>query len=61
MIALDSFMDKLSSVKPYLIPKKDKPLSAGEYLQTPGELQTFQQYTQCINCLLCYAACRRLA
>ena len=57
VIVMDSFMDKLSSVKPYLIPKQDKPLSAGEYLQSPGELNTFHQYTQCINCLLCYAAC----
>ena len=26
VIVMDSFMDKLSSVKPWLIPKKDKPL-----------------------------------
>jgi fumarate reductase iron-sulfur subunit len=57
VIVMDSFMDKLGSVKPYLIPKQDKPLSSGEYLQTPGEMQVFHQYTQCINCLLCYAAC----
>jgi fumarate reductase iron-sulfur subunit len=57
VIVMDSFMDKLGSVKPWLIPKQDKPLSSGEYLQSPGELGAFHQYTQCINCLLCYAAC----
>src|ERR1017187_5592537 len=44
VIVMDSFMDKLSSVKPWLIPKQDKPLSAGEYLQKPAELNTFHSY-----------------
>jgi fumarate reductase iron-sulfur subunit len=26
-------------------------------LQTPALLNVYKQYTQCINCLLCYAAC----
>ena len=29
----------------------------GEYLQTPEELKEFKQFSMCINCLLCYAAC----
>ena len=29
----------------------------GEYLQTPRQLHEYYQYSQCINCLLCYAAC----
>jgi fumarate reductase iron-sulfur subunit len=57
VIVMDSFMDKLSAVKPWLIPKQEKPLSDGEYLQSPAELNVFHQYTQCINCVLCYAAC----
>ena len=57
VIVMDSFMEKLSSVKPYLIVEQDKPLSEGEYLQTPALLNVVKQYTQCINCLLCYAAC----
>lgn len=51
------FMAKLARVKPYLIPKEPKPLEAGEYRQTPAELKRYQQYSQCINCMLCYAAC----
>jgi len=57
VIVMDSFMEKLSSVKPYLIVEQEKSLSEGEYLQTPALLNVVKQYTQCINCLLCYAAC----
>jgi fumarate reductase iron-sulfur subunit len=51
------FLNKLESVKPYLIPKEDKPLSAGPYRQTPAQMDRYYAYSQCINCLLCYAAC----
>ncbi|HET9403102.1 MAG TPA: 4Fe-4S dicluster domain-containing protein, partial [Burkholderiales bacterium] len=27
------------------------------HLQTPAQFQKYYQYSQCINCLLCYAAC----
>ena len=29
----------------------------GEYLQTPEELDAYKQFSMCINCMLCYAAC----
>jgi fumarate reductase iron-sulfur subunit len=61
VIVMDSFMEKLSSVKPYLIPKEQKLLTDGEYLQTPLQLMAFKQYTLCINCMLCYAACPQTA
>jgi fumarate reductase iron-sulfur subunit len=54
---VEDFMAKLARVKPYLIPKEPKPVEAGEYRQTPAELQRYRQYSQCINCMLCYAAC----
>lgn len=54
---VEDFITKLASVKPYLIPKSDQPVSAGEFKQTPAELKKFKQYTLCINCMLCYAAC----
>src|SRR6266567_4342112 len=38
VIVMDSFMEKLSSVKPYMIAEQEKPLSDGEYLQTPALL-----------------------
>jgi fumarate reductase iron-sulfur subunit len=61
VIVMDSFMEKLSSVKPYLMPKEEKPVREGEYLQTPLQLMAFKQYTLCINCMLCYAACPQTA
>jgi len=40
-----------------LIPAEAKPIEAGEYRQTPAQLKRYKQYTLCINCMLCYAAC----
>ncbi len=54
---VDGFLDKLQSAKPWLVRHEEKPLSEGEYLQTPDELAAYKQYSMCINCLLCYAAC----
>ncbi len=51
------FIDKLQSVKPWIIREEDKPLSEGEYLQTPEQLAEYEQYSMCINCMLCYSAC----
>ena len=51
------FVDKLQSVKPWIVRREEKPLSQGEYLQTPEELAEYKKHSMCINCLLCYAAC----
>ena len=51
------FLDKLESVQPWLVPREDRPLSAGPHLQTPQQMDAYYAYSQCINCLLCYAAC----
>ena len=61
VVELDSFMKKLRDVKPWIIRKAEKDLSEGEYLQTPAELERFKQFSMCINCALCYAACPVLA
>ncbi len=57
MINIDGFLDKLQSIKPWLIRDEEQSLEDGEYLQTPGELAKYKQYTMCINCMLCYSAC----
>jgi len=57
IIEMSDFLGKLSKVKPWIVRKEEKPVSQGEYLQTPEELDAFKQYSMCINCLLCYAAC----
>jgi fumarate reductase iron-sulfur subunit len=53
----DEFMEKLERVKPYLIPAEPRSLERGPYTQTPAQLNRYQQYAMCINCMLCYAAC----
>jgi fumarate reductase iron-sulfur subunit len=57
VVSVDEFVGKLESIKPYLIPKAPRALDEGEYLQTPAELERFEQFASCINCMLCYAAC----
>src|SRR5437867_11628764 len=48
VINLDDFMHKLKEVKSWLIPKEDKPVSEGEYLQTPAQLAHYKQFRMCI-------------
>ncbi|HYW91395.1 MAG TPA: succinate dehydrogenase/fumarate reductase iron-sulfur subunit [Gammaproteobacteria bacterium] len=52
----ERFMTSLSEVSPWVIPAGTPPEDA-EYRQSPQELARFRQYSMCINCLLCYAAC----
>jgi fumarate reductase iron-sulfur subunit len=57
VVEIGDFMNKIAAVKPWIIRKEDKPLTDGEYLQTPSQLEQYHQYSMCINCALCYAAC----
>jgi fumarate reductase iron-sulfur subunit len=57
VIVLDDFMEKLVAIKPWIIREVEQPLEQGEYRQTPGQLADFKQFSMCINCMLCYAAC----
>jgi fumarate reductase iron-sulfur subunit len=57
IVEIGDFMRKLSTVKAWIIRPEEKPLSEGEYRQTPEEMDEYKQYSMCINCMLCYAAC----
>lgn len=57
VVDIADFLAKLKRVKPWLVRLAEKPLAEGEHLQTPAELALYKQYSMCINCLLCYAAC----
>ena len=57
VVDIGDFMRKLVRVKPWIVRKVEKPVSEGEYLQTPQELEEYKQFSMCINCMLCYAAC----
>jgi succinate dehydrogenase iron-sulfur subunit len=57
IVDLGDFMQKLVRVKPWIVRSVERPLAAGEYLQSPEELDEYKQFSMCINCMLCYAAC----
>jgi fumarate reductase iron-sulfur subunit len=57
VVELAGFLEKLRSVKPWIIRKVEMDPQYGEYLQSPEALDAFKQYSMCINCTLCYAAC----
>ncbi|MBL8352839.1 MAG: succinate dehydrogenase/fumarate reductase iron-sulfur subunit [Burkholderiaceae bacterium] len=61
VIDQSEFLNKLESVKPWLMPATERTLSAGAYNQTPAQMAKYHAYSQCINCLLCYAACPQVA
>jgi fumarate reductase iron-sulfur subunit len=57
VVNVEGFIEKLESIKPYIIPAEPRTLEQGEYLQTPEQLEKIEQFSSCINCMLCYAAC----
>ena len=57
VVSAQDFIDKMERIKPWIIPKEPRTLEQGEYLQTPAQLEAYEQFSDCINCMLCYAAC----
>jgi fumarate reductase iron-sulfur subunit len=56
VVDLEDFLTKLQKVKPWIVRKDDfKP--EREFIQSPAQLNKFKQFSLCINCTLCYAAC----
>lgn len=58
---MDGFLGHLEALKPYIINQDSKADSAVQtfepHIQTPQQLDKYQQFAGCINCGLCYAAC----
>ena len=57
VIDMSDFIEKLQQVKPWIIREEEKSLQEGEYLQSPEQLNLYRQFSMCINCMICYAAC----
>jgi fumarate reductase iron-sulfur subunit len=57
VIDISDFMQKLQAIQPWIIREQEQPLEQGEYRQSPVQVDLFQQFSMCINCMLCYAAC----
>jgi fumarate reductase iron-sulfur subunit len=60
VVVLDDVMDKLQKAKPYII-RKDPAPEGKEHIQPRSALYKFKQYTMCVNCMCCYAACPQYA
>jgi len=56
VVDISDFLVKLADAKPWIIRKVEKPLEE-EYFQTPEQVDAYKQFSMCINCMLCYAAC----
>ena len=57
VVVLDDVMGKLQNAQTWIVRKDPPPPENEEYSQSPAELKKFKQYTMCINCMVCYAAC----
>jgi fumarate reductase iron-sulfur subunit len=57
IVGIEDYVKRLEGLKPYLIPKEARGLEQGEHLQTPQQMDRYSQFSACINCMLCYAAC----
>jgi succinate dehydrogenase / fumarate reductase iron-sulfur subunit len=57
------FFDKHRSIRPYIMrrDRSEQETSETEYSQSPRELEDFLQFSYCIKCGLCNAACPTVA
>ena len=57
VVTVGDSVKKIESIYPYIIPKTPKTTGQGTYLQTPAQMAEYASFADCINCMLCYAAC----
>jgi fumarate reductase iron-sulfur subunit len=57
IVDIEGFLEKFKSTKPWIIRAKEMAAEEGTYKQSVDELNEFKQFSMCINCMLCYAAC----
>jgi succinate dehydrogenase / fumarate reductase, iron-sulfur subunit len=60
---LEPLIEKHAAIKPFVIhpSSQEMEVPTGEFLQTPEEREAFSQFTYCIKCGLCLAACPTVA
>jgi fumarate reductase iron-sulfur subunit len=57
VVEMEGFMERLQKVKPFILRAKQRAVEEGTFRQSPADLDQFKQFSMCINCMLCYAAC----
>jgi len=60
---LEPLIEKHAAIKPFIIHPNQQEIDepTGEFLQTPEEREAISQFTYCIKCGLCLAACPTVA
>jgi len=63
VVDLTPLFEKHTAIKPYLIRSDVAEMESptAEFLQTPGEMESYLQFSYCIKCGLCLAACPTVA
>lgn len=61
VVDMAPFVAKLEAIKPYIFPEKEQSPEDGPNVQTPEQMAKYKQFSMCINCGLCYAACPQYA
>ncbi|TCW00144.1 succinate dehydrogenase/fumarate reductase iron-sulfur subunit [Biostraticola tofi] len=56
VVDMTHFIESLMAIKPYIIGNDRQP-AQGNNRQTPAQMAKYHQFSGCINCGLCYAAC----
>jgi fumarate reductase iron-sulfur subunit len=56
VVEFDRFLELLGRVQPWIIRAKQRAVEEGEFRQSPAEQAAFEQFSHCINSMLCYAA-----
>lgn len=56
VVYMTHFIQSLEAIKPYIISNNKTPAD-GANKQTPAQMAKYHQFSGCINCGLCYAAC----
>ena len=56
-VDMEGFFGKYKEVKPYIIRDDDNGKYESEILQTPAQFDEFIDYSMCIKCGICMAAC----
>ncbi|HXF85865.1 MAG TPA: succinate dehydrogenase iron-sulfur subunit [Anaerolineales bacterium] len=56
---LEPLFEKHTAIKPFIIHPNEREMDepSGEFVQTPEEREAYSQFTYCIKCGLCLAAC----
>lgn len=56
VVDMTHFIESLEAIKPYII-GNSRTADQGTNIQTPAQMAKYHQFSGCINCGLCYAAC----